>query len=45
MVRRVEEGSLDPALHRLERERLIKGLWKLRTMDGARVFYKDQCRA
>lgn len=31
---RVEEGSLYPALHRLERERLISGEW--RTTDNAR---------
>jgi PadR family transcriptional regulator, regulatory protein PadR len=26
---RVEEGSLYPALHRMEREKLIKGEWRL----------------
>lgn len=26
---RVEEGSLYPALHRLEREKLIKGEWRM----------------
>jgi PadR family transcriptional regulator, regulatory protein PadR len=26
---RVEEGSLYPALHRLEREKLLKGEWKV----------------
>jgi PadR family transcriptional regulator, regulatory protein PadR len=26
---RVEEGSLYPALHRLEREKLIKGEWRI----------------
>ncbi len=31
---RVEEGSLYPALHRLEREKLIKGEW--RTTENAR---------
>jgi PadR family transcriptional regulator PadR len=31
---RVEEGSLYPALHRLERDKLIKGEW--RTTENAR---------
>jgi PadR family transcriptional regulator, regulatory protein PadR len=36
---RVEEGSLYPALHRLERETLIKGQWKV-TENGRRArFY------
>lgn len=37
---RVEEGSLYPALHRLEREKLIKGEWKI-TDNGRRArFYR-----
>ena len=36
---RVEEGSLYPALHRLEREKLISGEWKM-TENGRRArFY------
>lgn len=35
---RVEEGSLYPALHRLERDRLIKGAWKT-TDNGRRARY------
>ena len=36
---RVEEGSLYPALHRLERERMIAGEWKV-TGNGRRArFY------
>jgi transcriptional regulator len=37
-VLRVEEGSLYPALHRLERERFIKGAWKT-TDNGRRARY------
>ena len=33
---RVEEGSLYPALHRLERQRLIKGVWG-KSAKGRRV--------
>jgi transcriptional regulator len=36
---RVEEGSLYPALHRLERHKLIRGRWKI-TENGRRArFY------
>jgi transcriptional regulator len=35
---RVEEGSLYPALHRLEREKFIKGGWKT-TDNGRRARY------
>jgi PadR family transcriptional regulator PadR len=36
---RVEEGSLYPALHRLEREKLIKGEWR-KTENGRKArFY------
>ena len=35
---RVEEGSLYPALHRLEREKLIQGCWKI-TENGRRARY------
>jgi PadR family transcriptional regulator PadR len=35
---RVEEGSLYPALHRLEREKFIKGGWKI-TQNGRRARY------
>src|SRR5262245_25823771 len=35
---RVEEGSLYPALHRLERDKLIKGAWKT-TDNGRRARY------
>lgn len=36
---RVEEGSLYPALHRLERDKLIQGRWKI-TENGRRArFY------
>jgi transcriptional regulator len=35
---RVEEGSLYPALHRLEREKLIRGEWKI-TENGRRARY------
>jgi PadR family transcriptional regulator len=35
---RVEEGSLYPALHRLEREKLIQGRWKV-TENGRRARY------
>jgi transcriptional regulator len=34
----VEEGSLYPALHRLEREKLIRGEWKI-TSNGRRARY------
>src|ERR1700704_1621405 len=34
----VEEGSLYPALHRLEREKLIKGGWRV-TENGRRARY------
>jgi len=34
----VEEGSLYPALHRLEREKLIRGDWKI-TSNGRRARY------
>ena|SRR5262249_41797683 len=34
----VEEGSLYPALHRLERQKLIKGEWKI-TDNGRRARY------
>jgi transcriptional regulator len=34
----VEEGSLYPALHRLEREKLIRGEWKV-TDNGRRARY------
>ena len=34
----VEEGSLYPALHRLEREKLIRGGWKT-TANGRRARY------
>jgi transcriptional regulator len=34
----VEEGSLYPALHRLEREKLIRGEWKI-TGNGRRARY------
>jgi PadR family transcriptional regulator, regulatory protein PadR len=34
----VEEGSLYPALHRLEREKLIRGEWKI-TDNGRRARY------
>jgi PadR family transcriptional regulator PadR len=34
----VEEGSLYPALHRLEREKLIRGEWKV-TANGRRARY------
>jgi len=34
----IEEGSLYPALHRLEREKLIKGSWKT-TQNGRRARY------
>ena len=34
----VEEGSLYPALHRLERAKLIKGEWKI-TDNGRRARY------
>ena len=38
-VLRVEEGSLYPALHRLERDKLLKGEWRL-TENGRRArFY------
>ena len=37
---RVEEGSLYPALHRLERDKLIRGEWKV-TQNGRRArFYR-----
>jgi PadR family transcriptional regulator, regulatory protein PadR len=37
---RVEEGSLYPALHRLERDKLIQGEWKV-TPNGRRArFYR-----
>ncbi len=37
---RVEEGSLYPALHRMEREKLIAGAWRT-TENGRRArFYK-----
>jgi transcriptional regulator len=35
---RVEEGSLYPALHRLERTKTIKGEWKI-TANGRRARY------
>jgi transcriptional regulator len=35
---RVEEGSLYPALHRLERDKLILGRWKV-TENGRRARY------
>jgi DNA-binding PadR family transcriptional regulator len=35
---RVEEGSLYPALHRLERAKLIRGEWKT-TDNGRRARY------
>jgi PadR family transcriptional regulator, regulatory protein PadR len=37
-VLRIEEGSLYPALHRLEREKLIQGRWKT-TKNGRRARY------
>ena len=37
-VLRVEEGSLYPALHRLEREKFVKGGWKT-TDNGRRARY------
>lgn len=37
---RVEEGSLYPALHRLERDRLVRGEWQV-TANGRRArFYR-----
>ncbi len=35
---RIEEGSLYPALHRLEREKLVQGRWKI-TENGRRARY------
>ncbi len=35
---RVEEGSLYPALHRMEREKLIEGDWRV-TPNGRRARY------
>ncbi len=35
---RVEEGSLYPALHRLQREKLLKAEWKI-TQNGRRARY------
>lgn len=35
---RVEEGSLYPALHRMERQKLIEGEWRL-TANGRRARY------
>jgi PadR family transcriptional regulator PadR len=35
---RVEEGSLYPALHRLERDKLVAGEWKI-TENGRRARY------
>ena len=35
---RVEEGSLYPALHRMEREKLIEGEWRV-TANGRRARY------
>jgi PadR family transcriptional regulator, regulatory protein PadR len=37
-VLRVEEGSLYPALHRLEQRKLIRGQWKI-TENGRRARY------
>jgi PadR family transcriptional regulator PadR len=37
---RMEEGSLYPALHRLERERLIQGEWRITENRRRARFYK-----
>jgi PadR family transcriptional regulator, regulatory protein PadR len=41
---RVEEGSLYPALHRLERDKLIKGEWQI-TENGRRARFYHLTRA
>jgi PadR family transcriptional regulator PadR len=37
---RMEEGSLYPALHRLERQRLIRGEWRVTANSRRARFYK-----
>jgi len=41
---RVEEGSLYPALHRLEREKLIAGAWRITESGRKARFYSLTAR-